>query len=90
MDLSFIQDNSIIICPSEIKNEFITYFNNKIEVRIKCLSKSELIERCYFRYDDNALLYLMKKGKTYSEAKEILVNLRGIKSKSSFKERLFV
>lgn len=79
MDLSFIQDNSIIICPSEIKNEFITYFNNKIEVRIKCLSKSELIERCYFRYDDNALIYLMKKGKTYSEAKEILVNLRGIK-----------
>lgn len=79
MDFKTINDNSIIICPNDLKQILIKESNKNPEIRVKFFSKEEILDNVYFTYDDNAIVYLMKNGNSYSNAKEILDNLKGIK-----------
>ena len=79
MDFSKIKDNSIIICPNDIKELLINESNKNIDKRVKFFSKDEIKENVCFSYGDDAILYLINKGYSFQSAKEMLMNMYFIK-----------
>lgn len=80
IDLNTINNDSIIICPSNMKKELI---KNKsvlnVNQNFKFMSKEDLIKGFYFSYDVNALYYLHHKYHyDYNLCDEILNNLHNI------------
>ena len=60
MNLNF-EDNSIIICPNEMKMTLIKHQSmNDPFIRIKYFNKEEILNGTYYSYDDKALFYLHK------------------------------
>lgn len=80
VDLSKINKNCIFICPNEKKDELVSMFNSNIEYSVKYISKGTLISSLTFSYGKDALIYLIRKGYSYDNAKEILDNLNFVKN----------
>lgn len=80
-DFSIIQDNSLIICPSSIKEQIISYFNKNLPFyAYKIISKHELIAELTFTSEIDAVVYLNQQyDYSYDIAAEILNNLPLIK-----------
>lgn len=87
-DLNLLEDNSIIITPNSIKKTIIN-FTNSTNFNLKYLTKEELIKNFIFNYDDRAIAYLMTKGYSFSNAKEILENLYFVKKGNDKLNKLF-
>lgn len=77
-DLNLLEDNCIIITPRETKKQILS-LTNSLDIRLKFLSKEDIFQNAFFSYDDEAIIYLTKKGYSYSNAKEILDNLYFVK-----------
>ena len=61
INLNLLVDDSILICPNNIKDEIIKNKSiNNIYSNIKFMSKEDLIKGFYFSYDINAIYYLVK------------------------------
>ena len=84
-----IDQNCIIVCPNEKKEELIKLFSSSLDYSIKYLSKNELISSLTFSYDDEAILYLLNKGYSFDNALEILNNLNFIKKGNDKLDLLF-
>lgn len=87
LNLNMIQNNSIIICPSN-KKEFIIKQRNRINFlkNIKFIDKQTLIKELYFAYDLETIVYLYKKyNYQIPLAYELLDNLWNI---SMFNDKL--
>lgn len=56
-----IEDNSILIVPSQLKIKILKIISEKGLQNIKILTLQELRKNFYFNYDYNAILYLMEK-----------------------------
>lgn len=80
-DLKSLENNGLIITPRECKKKLLKY-TNKLDISLKFISKEELFRKCFFDYDDRAILYLINKGYSYSNAKEILSNLYFVEPKN--------
>ena len=80
IDLSKINKNCIFICPNEKKDELVSLFNSNIEYSVKYISKGTLISSLTFSYGNDAIFYLMNKGYSYDNSKEILDNLNFVKN----------
>ncbi len=78
LDLNLLEDNCIIISPRETKKQILSLIN-LLDIRVKFLSKEEIFQNAFFSYDDEAIIYLIKKKYSYSNAKEILNNLYFVK-----------
>lgn len=76
-----IKNNSIIICPNEIKPSLIKEIRkNNPFLNVKFISKNELLNAYFFDYDEKAIYYLHQKyNMSYQNADEILSNLKRIK-----------
>ena len=86
IDLSVLKDNSMLISPC--KKESLSCLN-KSDLSIKILSKNDLINNLSFDYDDKAIIYLMKKGYSYSNAKELISCLHFIKDGNEKLNKLY-
>lgn len=71
IDLLKIKDSSIIICPQEASKELILEIN-KTDLDIKVITKDEFLSNNFFSYDDKAIFYLMNKGYSFDNSKELL------------------
>ncbi|MGM9858427.1 MAG: PD-(D/E)XK nuclease family protein [Bacilli bacterium] len=73
-------DNSIIVCPSNVKSFLIKKFSiNNPSLRVKFFTKNEILDGLYYSYDDKALLYLVKRYSfSYENAQEFLDNITHI------------
>lgn len=90
LDLNMIKDQSIIICPANIKDALVELKSNKyIYKDIKFITKQELQKNTYFSYDVKAIHYIYTKyGYNYDLAEEILDNLHNIKPINKKTEKL--
>ncbi len=53
---------NIIVTPNSNKLKILDSFNNEKELHnIKFMTKKEFIDNYYYSYDDNTIMYLMKK-----------------------------
>ena len=77
-----LKDNSIIITPEKVKEGILDKINF-LDLNVKFISKNELIKNTCFNYDDKTIAYLIKKGYSYNNAKEIIKNLYFIKEGNS-------
>ena len=60
--LDYIEDNTILVIPSSIKEEvIINITKNKPLTNIKYISLEELRKKVIFDYDEKAIFYLMNK-----------------------------
>lgn len=77
INLNMLKDESIMICPSSIKEIIIKNKSiNDIYKNIKFISKEDLIKGFYFSYDINTVYYLVKKyNYSFELAEEVLSNL---------------
>ena len=75
-DLNLLKDDVIII--TRFKKDVLKLIN-KLDCSVKVITKNELLENISFKYDDEAIVFLMSKGYSYSNAKEVLDNLHFIK-----------
>jgi hypothetical protein len=74
IDINLFEKHNIIICPDEKKTEILK-FTNFLDNDIKFITKDEIKKNFIFNYDDNALIYLMKKENISLEgAKELITN----------------
>ena len=56
------QNETIIICEQETKKQILKQLTKEKKLlNIKLLTKKELINKLYFSYDYNAILYLIEK-----------------------------
>ena len=80
IDITNLQDGSILVCPNSLKKELVKNKSiSNITKDIKFLSKEDLIKGFYFSYDINALYYIHKHYEyDYNLSKEILENLHNI------------
>ncbi len=70
-----LQDNNIIIIPSNIKNKIIKQISNKL-INVKIITINELKEKLTFSYDTRAIKYIMDKNNiNYPNAKELINNM---------------
>ena len=72
-----IFDETCYIVSNELKQEILSYLsNNKLLLDIHFFSLSELINRCYFKYDNKAIYEVSKEfNLSYSNAKIMINNL---------------
>lgn len=77
INLNLLVDNSILICPNNIKDEIIKNKSiNNIYTNIKFMSKEDLIKGFYFSYDIDAIYYLVNNyNYSFDLANEVLGNL---------------
>lgn len=77
INLNLLVDNSILICPNNIKDEIIKNKSiNNIYTNIKFMSKEDLIKGFYFSYDIDAIYYLVNNyNYSFDLANEVLDNL---------------
>lgn len=77
INLNLLVDNSILICPNNIKDEIIKNKSiNNIYTNIKFMSKEDLIKGFYFSYDIEAIYYLVNNyNYSFDLANEVLDNL---------------
>ena len=82
-----IENNTLIICPSEEKIKILkTISHDKNLLNIKFMTKEEYINNYYFSFDEKALHYLMKKyNYNLDVAKVYLNNLYAIDINSNYK-----
>lgn len=73
-DLKIIENDVIIVTPNSIKKDLLPH-TNLLDYDIKFISKEELKKNSLFDYDDFSIAYLIKKGFSYSNAKEMIENL---------------
>ena len=73
-DLKIIENDVIIVAPNSIKKDLLPH-TNLLDCDIKFISKEELKKNSLFDYDDRSIAYLIKKGFSYSNAKELIENL---------------
>ncbi len=75
--LTKLNNNSILILPSNLKRKVLEYINNNsLLLNIKFMSFSDLKKRLMFDYNDEAINYLMKKySLSYDIAKEYINNI---------------
>ena len=58
--LNDLKNNSLLICPNDIKNTVLQELNKmKKLINIKFMTIEELIKKYYFDYDNKTILYLM-------------------------------
>ena len=62
LDLNMIKDQSIIICPANIKDALVAIKSKDYIVKdIKFITKQELKKNTYFSYDVKSIHYIHKK-----------------------------
>ena len=60
--LDYIEDDSVIVVPGEIKNQVVRDIREKFGLKnIKFITISEFQSKYYFSYDKKTINYLMKK-----------------------------
>ncbi len=77
INIDSLEENSIIICPPNVKEELIKEINlvNPL-LHYKIFNKNEVIENLTFSYGYDAVLYLHKKyNYSFENAEEIIKNL---------------
>ena len=74
--LKYIEDNSILVIPSNIKNKILDYIDeNNLLLNIKLMSFSDLKKGLLYDYDEKTIYNIIKKyNLTFSVAKEYLDN----------------
>ena len=84
------QNETIIICEQETKKQILKQLTKEKKLlNIKLLTKKELINKLYFSYDYNAILYLIEKyNYKYEVATMYLDNLIYIDDKTYKNEKL--
>lgn len=83
MDLSIFKEKSIIICPNEKKKELLKLFSKDLSFNLKFVTKENVVNSLTYSFDDKAVLYLQDKGYSFSNALEILENLKFITAGSN-------
>ena len=85
-----IENETLIICEYNTKIKLLKKLTKEKKLlNIKILSMRELVDRLYFTYDVNSILYLMEKyNYTYEVAKMYLDNLIFLEDKSYKNEKL--
>ena len=81
-----ITDNSILIIPNNLKEDFLLYIRNykKDIINIKIFELKEFINNLTFTYDEKAIDFVMKKYNTnYSISKMFLDNIKYIDNDSN-------
>ncbi len=88
--LNNIEEKTIIVCPSNIKNKVLNEINKLHKlINIKIYSLEELKKNIYFDYDINTILYLMDKyNYSYDIAKYYIDNLYYVEDKKYNNEKL--
>ena len=76
--IDYLNDNSILIIPNNIKEETLNYIRDKKKsLNVKIFSLDEFIKKITFDYDEKAIDYLMKsKNINYNISKLYLDNIR--------------
>jgi len=72
MDVNSFANHSLIICPAESKNLFLSFRQSDPLKDFSLLTIEELEDLFAYGYDDRALVYLLRKGHGYSLAKDEL------------------
>lgn len=80
-------EHSLIISPSCRKEYFLRYRNQYPEDDIVLMSVEELEDLFHYHHDLRAVRYLIKKGKGYKEAKDILKCLEYIDLKKAYQSK---
>ena len=85
-----INEKTILVVPSNIKNRVLEYINNLDSlVQFKMYSLTEIKKYVYFDYDVDAILYLMDKYHyVYEVAHDYIENLYYIEDKEYKEEKL--
>ena len=85
-----INEKTILVIPSNIKNRVLEYINNlDTLVQFKMYSLNEIKKYVYFDYDVDAILYLMDKYHyVYEVARDYIENLYYIEEKEYKEEKL--
>ena len=88
--LDYIEDDSVIVVPGEIKNQVVRDIREKFGLKnIKFITISEFQSKYYFSYDKKAINYLMKKyGWKYEVCLVYLKNLYYVENKKYKYEKL--
>lgn len=84
MNISKIPNNSLIIIPNNLKIKILKKLNNHPLKNIKVMTINEVFQKFYFKFDDRAIYYLMKKYEfVYDVAKMYLDRMYEVKITSS-------
>ena len=84
----FINDNSILIIPNNLKEEILLKINGLNSIfDIKIMNLDEFIDKLTFTYDNKSIYYLINKYKIkYEVAKVYLENIKYIENNSPIKK----
>ena len=90
MNLEFLkEDNLLIITTSSYKKSILKYLeDNKLILNIKFMSINEYLKNYFFDYDNKTINYLVNKGLTVGNSKELINNLYYIEDKEYSNEKL--
>ncbi len=72
MDYRRLYEKSLIIAPRDRQDEFLSLRKTHPTLDFKLIDRDSFVDRAAYQYDERALIYLLKKGKGYHEAKELL------------------
>ncbi len=72
MDYRRLYEKSLIIAPRDRQDEFLSLRKTHPTLDFKLIDRDSFVNRANCLYDERALIYLLKKGKGYHEAKELL------------------
>ncbi len=89
MNLDFLEDNTLIICPTTYKENILTYLSShKRIINIKFMTMEEYTKNYYFDYDAKALFYLSSGKRKVENALELIKNMYFIEDKSYSNRKL--
>ena len=82
IDFNKLEDNLVMICPNTKKELLVKEISQKFPNKhIKFLSKQDILNNVYFKYDYDSLLFLSDNyAYSYANGIEILDNLHSIKN----------
>ena len=70
MDYRRLYEKSLIIAPRDRQDEFLSLRKTHPTLDFKLIDRESFVSRADYFYDERALIYLLKKGKGYYEAKQ--------------------
>ncbi|MBP5684635.1 MAG: hypothetical protein J6X02_05215, partial [Bacilli bacterium] len=86
----FVKDETLIICPSDYKNEILDYLTkNKLIINLKFMTINEYKKNYLFDYDYHAINYLVDKYQMkVRNAKDLIDNIYYIENNDYHNEKL--
>ncbi len=89
MNLDFLEDNTLIICPNSYKENILTYLSShKRIINIKFMTMEEYIKNYCFDYDEKTLFYLSDNQRKVENALDLIKNMYFIEDKDYHNRKL--